>query len=268
MDTLRLTVERATYGVDCIAHTEEGKTVFVAGAVPGDVVEARLTADGRSFSKAVVERVLEPSPNRVESPCPLVDVCGGCPWGHVAYGAQLEAKRANVMDALTRIGHLDARRTERLVAPCIAPGEPWGYRNKVELAFARRNDRALIGMHGRTGTDVVRVDACPLLQKGSTKLTKAVAGAASYLANAHRLSFERIGIRSSVRTREIEVALWTEPGPFPRAQVAKVMREGARATSVVRVLTKGPAKARRIVGVERLGGKDPGASMWETSTCA
>ena len=128
MDTSRLTIERATYGADCIGHTEEGKTVFVAGAIPGDVVEARPTDDGRSFSRAVAERILEPSPSRVEAPCPLVDVCGGCPWGHMAYGAQLEAKRANVMDALTRIGHLDAWRAERLVAPCVAPGEPGGYR--------------------------------------------------------------------------------------------------------------------------------------------
>lgn len=255
MDTLRLTVERTTYGADCIAHTEEGKTVFVAGAVPGDVVEARLTDEGRSFSRATTERILEPSPHRVESPCPLADVCGGCPWGHMAYGAQLEAKRTNVMDALTRIGHMDAGHAKGLVAPCVAPGEPWGYRNKVELAFARRNGRALIGMHDRTGTGIVKVDACPLLQRGSTKLTKAVSGSISYLANSHRLSFERIGIRSSVRTREIEVALWTEPGPFPRAQVAKVIREGTKTSSIVRVLTKGPAKVRRIVGVERLWGK-------------
>ena len=254
MDTLRLTVERATYGADCIAHTKEGKTVFVAGAVPGDVAEVRLTGDGRRFSRAAVERILEPSPHRVEAPCPLVDVCGGCPWGHMAYGAQLEAKRANVMDALTRIGHMDVGRAEGLVAPCVAPGGPWGYRNKVELAFARRNGRALVGMHDRAGTGVVKVDACPLLQKGSARLTKAVSGAVSYLANSHRLSFERIGIRSSARTREAEVALWTEPGPLPRAQVAKVVHEGTGATSVVRVLTKGPAKARRVVGVERLWG--------------
>lgn len=256
MDTSRLTIERATYGADCIGHTEEGKTVFVAGAIPGDVVEARPTDDGRSFSRAVAERILEPSPSRVEAPCPLVDVCGGCPWGHMAYGAQLEAKRANVMDALTRIGHMDAARAERLVAPCVAPAEPWGYRNKIELAFAHRNGRALMGMHDRAGTDVVKVSACPLLQGDSAKLAKAVSGAVSYLANSHRLSFERIGIRSSARTREVEVALWTEPGPFPRAQVAKVVHEGTGATSVVRVLTKGSsAKARRIVGVERLWGK-------------
>ena len=64
-----------------------------------------------------------------------------------------------------------------------------------------------------------------------------------------------MGIRVSGHTRDIEVALWTSPGAFPRAQAAKVLADACKATSVVRVLSKGPAKARKVTGVEVLSGR-------------
>lgn len=253
--SLTVTVERMAYGADAIAHTPEGKTLFVAGGVPGDVVEATLVSEGRSFSRAEVTSIIEASPLRVTSQCPFASVCGGCPWAPLAREEQLKAKRANVVDALTRIGHFSSERAEELVAPCEAPSEGWGYRNKVELAFTRKAGRALVGMHDRSGSSVIKVDTCPLLDKNHAKLVKAVSGALTYLAGSQELGIQRVGIRASRRTRDVEVALWTSTGAFPRAQVAKVLGNAAKLTSVVRVMSKGPQKARKVAGVERLAGK-------------
>ena len=85
---MRLTIERMTYGPDAIAHTQEGKTVFVSGAIAGDVVEAELVSDGKSFSKARATAVLEPSPARVGCDWPLASVLGCAPWAAMAYDAQ------------------------------------------------------------------------------------------------------------------------------------------------------------------------------------
>ena len=96
--TLTLHVERMSYGADAIAHTDEGKTVFVSGgAVPGDVVTAEVTRDKGSFAGARLVSVVEPSPDRATSPCPYADICGGCPWAHLSRDAQLAEKRANVV---------------------------------------------------------------------------------------------------------------------------------------------------------------------------
>lgn len=255
---IKFTVERMAYGADAIAHTDEGKTVFVSGGVAGDVVEARIVSEGESFSHAEVTALLEPSPNRVKPPCPYAEICGGCPWAALAHEAQLAAKRANVVDALVRIGHMDKARAEELVEPCEAPSDPWGYRNKVELAFTRKKGRAVIGMHDKRG-GVIKVDSCPLLDTRHAKLVKSVSGALGYLSGSHELGIERVGIRASRRTRDVEVALWTSTGPFPRAQVAKVIGDATKASSVVRVLLKGSQKARNVSGVERLAGK----GYWE-----
>ena len=254
--TLTLRVERMSYGADAIAHTDEGKAVFVGGgAVPGDTVEVQVTRDKGSFAHARLLKVVEPSPDRVDAPCPYADICGGCPWAHISREAQLTEKRANVVSSLTRIGHMDAARADSLVAPAERPSDDWGYRNKVELAVATVRGRAVTGMHAQDGTSVIKVDRCPLLDSRYQKAVKSVSGALNYLAGSHDLGIERVGIRASRRTKDLEIALWTTPGEFPRAQVAKVLQDATKATSVVRVLTKGPQKARRVTGVERLSGK-------------
>lgn len=251
----RLKIERMAYGPESIAHEESGRTVFVSGGVPGDLVEAEITEEQQRFCRAVVSELLEPSPQRVEAPCPYAAVCGGCPWAVLSPAAQLEAKRACVVDSLVRLGHMEAARAEELVAPAEHPSDAWGYRNKIELAPAIERGKTVLGMHRRDGKGVVRVDACPLLDKRHTKLVRAVSGALGYLSNSSGIRLERVGIRASSRTRDVEVALWGSPGAFPRAQVAKVLKDAAKPSSVVRVLTKGRSKARRVSGVERLSGK-------------
>ncbi len=251
---LELTVERMSYGPDAVAHDGEGKAVFVSGAVAGDRVRARVDREGERYDHAVTVEVVEGSPERVVPACPYATVCGGCPWATLSYPAQARAKREGVVDALSRIAHMGPERAEALVAPIVSPSEPWGYRNKVELAVARTGGRVTLGMHGVGEGDVVRVRSCMLLDKAHAKAVRSVSGALGYLAGGHGLEIERVGIRVSRRTREVEVALWDRPGGFPRAQAAKVLADALHPTSVVRVMRKGPAKARRIAGVECLSG--------------
>lgn len=252
-----LKIERMAYGADAIAHDDGGRVVFVSGGVPGDVVNVRITQNKGRFVRGMVESVVEASPLRVDVPHPYVEQCGGCPWAHLTYEAQLMAKRANVADALVRIGRFPQGRVEALVAACVASPKPWGYRNKIELAVATQQGRTTIGMHDRLGRGIAAFRSCPLLDARHDKLARSIVGALSYLTGTRELGLDRVAIRASTRTSEIEVALWTRPGDFPRGQVAKVLSDATKgqATSIVRVLTKGPRGARRVIGVECLLGR-------------
>ena len=254
MSELELTCEKMTYGPDAVAHDADGRAVFVSGAVVGDRVRAVVDREEQRWAHATVLEVLDPSPHRTAPACPYAGVCGGCPWAHLSYEAQAVAKRSGVVDAVARIGRFGDERAEELVSPIVSPGDPWGYRNKVELDVSSEGGHVTLGMHGRSEGDVIRVKECKLLDRHGSKAVKAVSGALSYLAGSHDLALERVGIRVSRRTKEIEVALWGRPGPFPRPQVAKVLADALHPTSVVRVMQKGPAKARRIAGVECLSG--------------
>lgn len=253
-EELELVCERMTYGPDAVAHDGGGRAVFVSGAVAGDRVRAVVDREEDRWAHARATEVLEASPDRVTPACPYAGACGGCPWAALSRDAQAAAKRACVVDALSRVGRMGDARAEELVAPLESAGDPWGYRNKVELAVSRDRGRVALGMHAACGEGVVRVKGCMLLDKAHAGAVKSVAGALSYLSNSHGLDLERVGIRVSRRTRDVEVALWDRPGAFPRAQAAKVLEDALRPTSVVRVMQKGPAKARRIAGVECLSG--------------
>lgn len=252
---MKLTIERMTYGPDAIAHTPEGKTVFVSGGVAGDVVEAELTSEGRKLDRARVAQVLEPSPQRVAAPCPLVDVCGGCPWGAMERSAQLAAKERNVRDALARIGRLSPEAVDAVLRPIRSAGDAWGYRNKIELSPYRQGGRTRLGLHGRDAATVVPVKRCPLFESSFPKAVSAVVGSLSFLSGSQDLQLERVGIRASRRTKALEVALWTPTGGFPRAHAARVLADAVgQKAGIVRVMTKGARKARRVSSVEVLGG--------------
>src|SRR6478672_2240722 len=76
--------------------------VFVDGALVGETVRARITERRRSFARATVVEIDEPSPDRVTPPCPYFGPCGGCQWQYMTYGAQLAAKHEIVRDQFRR----------------------------------------------------------------------------------------------------------------------------------------------------------------------
>ncbi|MEC4183330.1 23S rRNA (uracil(1939)-C(5))-methyltransferase RlmD [Adlercreutzia sp. R21] len=250
-------IDRMSYGSAGVGRLPDGKTVFVEGAAPGDVVEVALREEKPRFARGTVARVVEPSPVRVDSPCAAG--CGGCPWAHLSYDAQLAAKRANVVDALVRVGHLDGERTEAVVASCVPSKREWGYRNKLELACgADAAGRLVLGMRPEGGSQVVPLDACPLANRLIERSPKALRGALRFLAGADDLGIFRVGVRGSLRTKDVEVALWTAPGPFPRAAAAKMLGSACKSTSLVRVVAE-PGRARKVKKVEALAGK----GCWE-----
>ena len=241
-------IERMSFGSAAVGHLPDGKTVFVEGAVPGDVVRVELTEEKHRFARGHVAEIVEASPDRVTPPCAAG--CGGCPWAPLSYEAQLIAKRANVVDALVRTAHMDAPRAEALVAACVPSKRQWGYRNKLELSCgADGAGRLILGMRPEGGADVVSLDACPLAHRNIEGAPKALRGALRYLSGGQDLGLFRVGVRGSLRTRDVEIALWTTPGPFPRAAAAKTLASALKNTSVVRVVAD-PGRARKVKKVE------------------
>ncbi|RYD16781.1 MAG: 23S rRNA (uracil(1939)-C(5))-methyltransferase RlmD [Lysobacteraceae bacterium] len=120
----------------------DGKTVFVAGALPGERVRARRTQRHRHFDEAKVEEILLRSPDRVEPRCPHFGNCGGCSLQHLPAGKQLEAKQRVLAENFERIGKVSP---QRWLEPLS--GEPWGYRRKGRLSvkWVAKKDKALVG---------------------------------------------------------------------------------------------------------------------------
>ena len=107
--TATVRVESIAAGGDGVARAE-GFVVFVPRSAPGDVGTVDVAMRG-SFARAPFVRLLEPSPSRIDPPCPhyTEDRCGGCQLQHMEYGAQLEAKAGIIRDSIQRIGKREHR---------------------------------------------------------------------------------------------------------------------------------------------------------------
>ncbi|MGM9775020.1 MAG: 23S rRNA (uracil(1939)-C(5))-methyltransferase RlmD [Candidatus Egerieousia sp.] len=116
-----------------LAHVD-GKVLFVPKCVPGDVVDVVLTRKRKGFMQGDVVRLVEPSPIRQTPFCPHYGICGGCTWQALPYEKQLEFKQQQVVDQLTRIGHL----TLPEISPILGSEKTQFYRNKLEYTFSDR----------------------------------------------------------------------------------------------------------------------------------
>ena len=251
----RVEIERMAYSADAVGHLPNGKTVFVPSGAPGDIVEVEITEEKRSFARAKIVSIEESSPHRVKPASPIDELCGTAPWQHLEYDAQLSAKRSNVLGALTHTAGIDSDRAEQLVGECLASHRTWNYRNKLELGCGHdEQGRFTVGFHREGSDELVQANSSHLAHTAIEKAPKALQGAIRYAQGNRELSIFRIGVRHSLVTNELEIALWTKPGAFPRALFAKTLANTMKTTSIVRVLSD-PGKARKIKGVETLAGR-------------
>lgn len=130
-----------------IGKTEEGKTVLVSGAVPGDVVNARVKKSKSKYYEAEALEIVQTSPDRVLAQCKHFGVCGGCKWQNLSYEKQLEFKHNEVVNNIRRIGGVD----DFEILPILGADEQYYYRNKMEFSFS--NSRWLTMDEVNSGTD-------------------------------------------------------------------------------------------------------------------
>lgn len=115
-----------------IGKTEDGKTVLIKGAVPGDVVNVSVYKKKSSYLEAKVTEIVKPSADRVQPVCEHFGVCGGCSWQDLSYQAQLKWKQNEVENNLKRIGGFD----DLEIIPIIGSAKTYFYRNKLEYSFS------------------------------------------------------------------------------------------------------------------------------------
>ena len=140
-----------------VARREDGKAVFVAGALPGETVLAEPTARSRRFDEARTLEVLTASPERVPPRCPHFGTCGGCVLQHLAEDRQIVAKERVLLENLERIGKVVPG---RVLEPLTA--DSWGYRRKGRFSVRRVNkkDKTLVGFREQDPRFVADLGQC------------------------------------------------------------------------------------------------------------
>ncbi|MBB5063251.1 23S rRNA (uracil(1939)-C(5))-methyltransferase RlmD [Granulicella mallensis] len=146
-------IERAVYGGAGLAHRASGAVAFVPFVLPEELAEIDAPSGA---NEAVLQRVMEPAPTRIDPPCPHFGRCGGCQYQHAEYAAQVEIKRDILRETMQRAG-VDA-------LPEIAShmGEPWGYRNRVRFRLGKVEGAFRVGYSVRGTNAFLPITQCPI----------------------------------------------------------------------------------------------------------
>jgi 23S rRNA (uracil1939-C5)-methyltransferase len=240
---LELTIDSLAYGGRGVARHGD-LVVFVARALPGDRVRARVTKFKKRYAEARAVEVLEPGPGRVEPRCRHFGVCGGCSWQDLDYGLQLRHKQAQVADALERLGRLDGVE----LRPIEPAREIWGYRNKLEYSWSEGPDGPSLGFHVAGRWDrLMAVETCHIASPASNRVRRAFERwareqrLAAYDQRTGEGFLRHLVVREGRRTGELLAMLVTAPGSVPAVDRLEQLA-GEEVTGVVHAVNDGVAE--------------------------
>jgi 23S rRNA (uracil1939-C5)-methyltransferase len=181
--------EPVTGRVEALNHdgwgvVRAGKTVFVAGALPGETVEYIVRRSERSHDEAELLQVIEPAADRVVPRCAHFGTCGGCSLQHLAPASQQAIKDQMLRETLRRIGKVEPVHW----LPPLS-GEPWGYRRRARLGarYVHAKGRSLVGFREKMTTFVADIQRCEVLVPHVGSLMSALSKLVSELSIPTRI---------------------------------------------------------------------------------
>ena len=121
--------------------------IFIPYGTPGDIVDIKIDRKKHNHAEAHIVNLLQPSPLRISPECNHFGNCGGCKWQHLPYQTQLDFKRQQVVDAMTRIAKIEFPE----ISPTLPSENIRRYRNKMEYTFSNKKWRP--GEESREGKE-------------------------------------------------------------------------------------------------------------------
>ena len=159
---LPLRIDEVAFGGRGVGRLPDGRVVFVPFVAAGETVRVEIVREHRSYLEARLVAVEEPSPRRVEPPCPYYGRCGGCSYQHLDGAEQRDTKRAQVAGTLRRVGRFEEAPPVR---PTVASPREYGYRNRITVHV--REGTVGFFAHGVAGRgQLIDIDRCPIAEDG------------------------------------------------------------------------------------------------------
>jgi 23S rRNA (uracil1939-C5)-methyltransferase len=224
----------------------EDRAVFVKGAIPGETCEIRIVKVTKTAVYGRLERIVTPSPHRVEPVCPHYGQCGGCDFMHMDYQLESELKRQRVYDALSRIGGVDPGPLPMTPAPTDA-----GYRNKAQFPVALVDGQPAAGFFRARTHQLIPVTHCHIQPEEAERVA---AGVLRWMERYHILPYNEethqgyirhIFVRKAVVTGQVMACIIANSEKLPKApQLVETLKEALpELTTIVHNVNTRPGNA-------------------------
>lgn len=155
-DDIQLDIQSVTSEGSAVGRYD-GMAVFVRGAVPGDTIIAHIIKVSKRYAVATLKELLVESCSRIVSDCHVSSGCGGCSFRNMTYDRELIYKHDRVVDAVTRIGHLDVP-----VADVIGADDIDRYRNKAQYPVSIADGQLTVGFYAYKSHRIIPCSDCRL----------------------------------------------------------------------------------------------------------
>ena len=183
-----LTISSMAYGGNGVARLE-GKVYFVADAIEGDVVRARITENRERYANAEISEFVTLSPLRETPRCPFIKSCGGCQWMGISYSQQLTWKKDFILSSLKRIGKMP----EHVEVDVKPSPEIYNYRNRIMIRVHVSERSVLTCGYFKRGTrELVAINRCDIANETINKLV-------DYITTAKLQNIKNIKFRMEIQ---------------------------------------------------------------------
>ena len=148
---------------------KHGKKVFIRHALAGETVRARVTHAAARFDEAELLEVIQPSPDRVQPPCPHVAYCGGCSLQHLQVDAQLAHKQSVLSSHLQ---HFASIQPQTWLPPIQNQRLDYRRRARVSVRYLPKQQRLVVGFRAAASNQIQPISDCAVLDQDLNQLLK------------------------------------------------------------------------------------------------
>ena len=132
--------------------------IFVKGMIVGETADVKIIAEKKNYAFGIIDKLIEESPYRIKSDCPISYKCGGCDYRYINYNYQLQLKKKVLDNTLKGF----------IVNDIIPDDNPYYYRNKVQIPVKEHQ----MGFYRKFSNDVVVFDDCLIESKIANEIIK------------------------------------------------------------------------------------------------
>ena len=185
----------------------DGFPLFIKDAVMGDTVEAKIIKSKKNYAYARVEKVVTPSPFRVEPPCKSHRQCGGCQIQALSYDRQLAFKQDKVRNNLLRIGGFSEAEVDRVMEPVVGMENPFRYRNKAQYPFGTdKQGNPITGFYAGRTHSIIPNTECYLGREENREILQVIL---DYMKEYHVNAYDEETGKGLIRHALIRTGFYT-----------------------------------------------------------
>ncbi len=252
-DIIRVKIEDLNERAEGVAFYKTHK-LSVKKVLPGEKVVLTYHPDNPPKDRIRLDEIVEPSPTRVEPPCPYFEECGACHVQHMEYGEQLRFKE----NLLKRLRLSSPLLRSLQVEPVVGMPEPSHYRNKTQMPFENQDGSMVYGLYRKGTHDIIPINYCLVENKDANQVLQTVKDWAElhsipiYDEVRHTGTLRHVLIRKGFFTNQVMVIVVSRESELPHwkelVQALKMVIPTLRSVQI----NINPDRTNHILGRENL----------------